>query len=88
MAKGSAIVSAIKMTEDEKNNSLLVRVYETEGVKTENIINFFKTPETAYLVDINENKIGNSETNIIIEDNKVSLDILPCKLLSIVVKFK
>ena len=85
--EGSAIVSAIKMTEDEKNNSILIRIYETEGVKTENVLNFFKIPETAYLVDINENKIDQSETKIIIEENKVCFDILPYKLLSIVVKF-
>lgn len=88
MEKSSAIVSVIKMTEGDKTNSLLVRVYETEGIKIKNVLNFFKTPKTAYLVDINENKIAKSESKIIIEENKVSFDILPYKLLSIVVKFK
>ena len=86
--EGSIVVSAVKMPEIDGVNKLLVRIYETDGIKTRTVLKFFRRPERAYFVDVNENKLELSDTNIEIIDEKISFDLLAFKSASIIVEFK
>ncbi|MFW5985058.1 MAG: alpha-mannosidase [Halanaerobiaceae bacterium] len=67
--QGNVALSGIKVPEESEteNNSLLIRVYETEGQEGEAVLELFKEPTSACFVDINEHKQENKSEIEIVE---------------------
>lgn len=87
LKKGNITVSAVKQSEaSNHNNTLILRVYETEGNNTEASIEFSKKPVKAYFVDLNERTIDGS-TNILLGDDFISFTIAAHHTGSICIEF-
>ncbi len=83
----SVVLSSIKMPEDDNSNKLIVRLYETEGMKTKAELQFFRNVATAYPVDINEKAID-STTPLTVNGHTVSLEIAAYSVVSLCVELK
>ena len=85
--KGSVVVSAIKMPEDNNvSNAMIIRLYETDGSDTNAILRFTESPNKAYFVDINENT-NNILNTIIIDKKTISFRVDSYCLANICVEF-
>jgi len=82
--KGNIIISAIKMSED--NKKMIIRLYEVEGKNEETVFNFQKTPIKSYFVDINEEKYEDGE-KILQKENKIGFVIPPYNMVTICIEF-
>jgi len=82
--KGNIIISAIKMSED--NKKMIIRIYEVEGKNEEVIFTFQKTPIKSYFVDINEEKYKTTK-KILQKANKVSVDVLAYNVVTFCIEF-
>lgn len=85
--KGSVAISAIKVPENAKRSSMLIRLYETDGSKTEAVLKFNRKPEAAYIVDINEEKTVDAGAEASIDKESVIVDILPYSIVNLVVEW-
>jgi len=47
------MISKVQMLENEKNNRLLIRVYETDGNKNKVIVKFYKTVLFCFFILLN-----------------------------------
>ena len=79
----SAVVSAMKMTEDLETG-LVLRLYEVEGSDTDVHIKFSRTPIKAYFVDMHEKPI---EGEVFINESEVHYKISAYNIESIIVEF-
>jgi alpha-mannosidase len=87
LVSGNVAVSSIKMAEENGGNKkIIVRLYETEGLKGEAVMQFFKKPAKAYYVDINEKQVR-SDLNINVTEDKVSFEALPYSVETICIEF-
>jgi len=84
--EGSCVVATIKMLENDMNDKLLIRLYETDGSKTKVTVKFYKNPKSAYFVDINENKIFDTKS-ICIKGERVGFDVVPFNIYGLAIKF-
>ncbi len=82
----NAVVSAVKMPENGSSGSLIIRVYETEGTRTDMAVAFAKKIKKAYYVDINENAVQNS-LKIDVLDKRVKFEIDAFSVENICVEF-
>jgi len=58
LESGSVAISAVKVPEKaDSGNKMVVRVYETEGARTQAVLKFARNVSKAWYVDLNENKI-------------------------------
>lgn len=87
LQSGSVALSSIKMPEDGNSNELIVRLYETEGMRTKAELQFFRNVAESYPVDINE-KAVDSTTPPAVNGNTVSLEVAPYSVASLCVKLK
>lgn len=85
--EGSIAISAVKMAEDDLQNKMLVRVYEIDGLSSKAVICFLKAPKAAWFADINENQIEKPGSTIEVSAGKVSFDVLPYGVTSIMIEF-
>ena len=86
LEKGNIAISGIKMPEEcAGGNKLVIRVYETEGSKTNASVRLFKKPVKAYFIDINEEKIESGNINT--DGETISFDVSPYSIASICVEF-
>lgn len=86
--EGSVVLSALKMAEEQsENKKCVIRLYETEGVDTKVVVNFFRKPERVYFVDINEVPVQSVDI-INIEDNKIIFDVHQFSLVNICAEFR
>lgn len=85
---GSVALSAVKIPEkaESGSNILLVRVYETEGVKTQAVLKFARNVSKAWYVDLNENRIE-CDRNIHFEGTIVRFDVDAYTVASICIEF-
>jgi len=85
---GSVALSAVKMPEraENGNSMLVVRVYETEGVKTLAVLKFACSVRKAWYVDLNENRIEcGKDTEV--EGNIIKFDVDANTVASICIEF-
>lgn len=61
LEEGSAVISAVKIPENSPNESMLIRVYETEGNNTDVKIRFARRVKSAVFMDINEKPLNNGQ---------------------------
>ena len=87
LQEGSIAVSAVKKPEAASDNSVVVRVYETDGIRGKAVLSFAQKPVKAYFVDINEVRIDNEELSVTIEGNKITFDMAPYSVANLVVEF-
>jgi alpha-mannosidase len=81
----SSVVSSIKLAEN-KNNCLVIRLYEVEGKADEVTIEFKALkPSNAWFVDLNEDKIVGQDVKI--EHNKIEFKMNPHELKTVMVEF-
>jgi len=87
LESGSVAVSALKIPEKaESGNNMLVRVYETDGIKTQAVLKFARSVNNAWRVDLNENRLE-CGINIQVEDTIVKLDVDANTIVSICIEF-
>jgi alpha-mannosidase len=84
--EGAAAFSALKMTEDQKPRSLLLRLYETEGKKSTAVVRLFCGPSAAWLADLTE-RPRNARGAIQQEGDTVRVELEPYCVASLVVEF-
>lgn len=84
--EGVAAVSAIKMKEDGESRQAVVRLYETEGKKCTATLKFFCAPSAAWLADVMEDKLARGAA-VSLNGDKVSVEMSPCTVVTVVVKF-
>lgn len=86
LKSGNVAVSAVKMPEYADDDSrMIIRVYETEGVKTQAVLKFAADVAKAWFVDINE-KAVDTGSMISVERNKVVFDVEANNVVSICVQ--
>lgn len=71
LESGDVVLSAIKMPEENGKGKMILRVYETEGKRTQVEVMFAKDIVKAWFVDANEKAINNVLA-IDIKDDKIS----------------
>lgn len=87
MESGHAIISAVKMPEnDVTGKSLIIRVYEAEGKKSQAVIRFATEVSRAWFVDINEKPVELC-SSLSVDGNKVAFETEPYSITSICVEF-
>jgi alpha-mannosidase len=84
--EGSIAVSAVKMPEEDPENRILVRIYETDGNVTKAVLKLFKNLKSAYPVDINEEKTENAGMNINIDGDMVTVEVLPYHIVNLILE--
>lgn len=82
LENGTAVISAVKMPEESEtgSKSLIIRLYEVSGLKTQAVLRFQHPVMRAWYTDINENNrnaglcIGTDETmiNVAVEANSIA----------------
>lgn len=85
MRSNSSVVSSIKFAEN-KNDCLVIRLYEVEG-KTDEVTIGFKIlkPSNAWYVDLNEDKMVNQDVKI--RHNEIKFKMNPHELKTLMIKF-
>jgi len=87
LESGAVAVSAVKMPEDEEGSRLVVRLYETEGRKTSATLRFFCAPASAWVADLNENRLKDGAAAVV-EGDTVTVDVEPHAIVTLVVQFE
>jgi len=87
LQEGSVAVSAVKKPEAGPDNGILLRIYETEGIRGKAVLRFAKKPSNAYFVDLNEVRIDSNELSVVTENNEVIFDTAPYGIINLVVEF-
>jgi alpha-mannosidase len=85
--EGSASFSALKMTEDQPDGRLLVRLYETEGKKAPTVLRFFCSPSRAWLADLAENR-KEDQRALTLNGDTVRVEMEPHSVVTVVVQFE
>ena len=78
----NVLLSAIKMSEDD-NKTMLLRMYETNGVNSEVEIKFNVDISEAYMTDLNETEAGKKCR---VENNTVYCSICSKSIISLKIK--
>ncbi len=87
MESGNAVISAIKMREENSGKAaMIIRAYETEGSRTNAVFHFDRVIGRAYYVDINENAVDTG-LNISIDGHKVEFEIDAYSVASVCIEF-
>lgn len=85
--EGSVAVSAVKMSEDRAEGSrIIIRVYETEGMRTKAVFSLFKQVTKAYYVDICEKPV-HKDSVIMVENGKVSFEVKQYSVANVCLEF-
>ena len=87
LLSGTAVISAIKAPEDKRNNTLIVRLYETDGEDTNVRLRFAQEVHGLKAVDIHEQVIADAK-NMRIEGNDVVVGLSANSVLTVRVDFK
>ena len=86
--EGSFIVSAVKMPESGlKNNGIIIRVYETEGKRTNAVLRFAEKVKKVHFVDINEESV-NSRLKIRIKGEKIEFEVDAYSVMGVYIEFE
>jgi alpha-mannosidase len=87
LESGNAAISAVKMPEcDGAGGRMIIRVYETDGRKTQVVLKFAEKVKKAYFVDINEKPEDNG-LNIYTAGENVAFEVNAYTVSSICVEF-
>jgi len=87
LESGSVAISAVKLPENaDGGNKIIVRVYETEGVRTQAVLKFARNVGKAWYVDLNENK---TECGVYpqVEGNIIRFEVGANALASVCIEF-
>jgi alpha-mannosidase len=77
LEQGSVAISGIKKSEDANNaDEIILRVYETEGNRTEAVIRFDRDVKKAVFVDMNENEID-TELKPETKGSSLTFEVMP-----------
>jgi alpha-mannosidase len=82
LERGTVALSAIKLPEDGTDNTVIVRVYETEGQDTTALLRFWRPVTAARLVDVNENPL---DGDLAIEDAQVAFPVGAARVATVAV---
>ena len=83
---GMVAVSAVKMAEDDDGGCLVARLYETEGKKTAAALKFFCSPKSAWLADLNENRLKDAAPATIVGET-VTVEVEANTVVTLVAQF-
>lgn len=86
LKSGTGVVSGVKMPEDGDGRSVILRLYEADGVETESVFRFFKKVRNAYYTDIHENRVERQE-GITVDGERLSVRLKPCSVATVCVFF-
>ncbi len=83
---GSVALSAVKLPEDGGGRRWIVRLYETDGHRTEAVLRFGRPVAKAYWLDLNERPADGGD---IVNDGRggIAFGVDPCKIVSVGVEF-
>jgi alpha-mannosidase len=86
LERGTASISAIKLPEDGDANSVVVRLYETEGQDTTAMLRFWRPVASAQWLDVNEKPLSGAG-DIAIEGAQVAFPIAAAHVATLQVTF-
>jgi alpha-mannosidase len=77
----NVIATALKKAQRE--NSLILRLYEAAGKETETVITLFKTPKKIEQVNLIEEEDRELEKSLAAKDNEVKLTVSPFEIVTL-----